>query len=94
MRLLHTLPAVFAVFGATAASAAEPPPPPTMMDMAGQVVTQQLSGGIGDPVPLFAGPSGPVLFVITPDETQTPLNKPHAIPKARTLQTTHIGQRR
>jgi hypothetical protein len=94
MRLLHALPIVLAALGATAVSAAEPTPQPTMLDMAGQVVTQQLSGGIADPVPLFAGPSGPVLFVITPDEAQTPLNKPHAVPKARTLQTTHVGERR
>lgn len=36
----------------------------TMIDLTGQIVTAGLAGGIADPVPLFSGASGPVIFVL------------------------------
>lgn len=82
---------------ASAAHAASVPPPAgstTLIDQSGQVVTGNLAGGLADPVPLFSNASGPVLFVIAPPgETEAAPNKPHAVPKAMTLTTSHIGQR-
>lgn len=83
--------------GAFAAGAVPTPPPAgatTVIDMSGQVVTSNLAGGMADPVPLFSNSVGPVLFVVgSPGATEALLNKPHAMPKAMTLTTGHIGQR-
>lgn len=51
-------------------------PGATVIDIAGEVTTAGLSGGMADSVPLFSGPSGPVVFVMSaPDEEQTTLDK-------------------
>jgi hypothetical protein len=48
---------------AAAATPAAPAPDPTMIDLTGSIVTANLTGGVADPVPLFTGSSGPVIFV-------------------------------
>jgi hypothetical protein len=53
--------------GATGVAHADAPIPPsadaTMIDLTGSVVTAGFTGGVADPVPLFIGSSGPVIFV-------------------------------
>lgn len=34
-----------------------------MIDLTGSIVTAGMTGGVADPVPLFVGSSGPVIFV-------------------------------
>ncbi|RAV76599.1 hypothetical protein DBT54_09640 [Aerococcus loyolae] len=38
-------------------------PDATMIDLTGSIVTAGTTGGVADPVPLFVGSSGPVIFV-------------------------------
>lgn len=80
------------------ASAAEPAAPATI-DLAGQFAVGGFAGGLSDPVPLFASPTGPVLFVVQLPEA---LAAPEAAPaprrslsdglSARTLRTHRIGR--
>ncbi|HEX7774967.1 MAG TPA: hypothetical protein VF449_00405 [Parvibaculum sp.] len=48
---------------AAAVAPAAPTPDPTMIDLTGSIVTANLTGGVADPVPIFIGSSGPVIFV-------------------------------
>ena len=95
-RLAGSLVLSFALAGvasARAAGAAAASAPTTMVDMSGQVVMNNLAGGMADPVPLLASPSGPVLFVVgAPEAADASPAIPHAPPPAKTLTTTHIGQ--
>ncbi len=97
MRLASSIALAFALAGvasAHAAGVATPAASTTAADMGGQVVMSNLAGGMADPVPLFASPSGPVLFVIGMPEAAEPAEAAsHRAAPAKTLTTTHIGQR-
>lgn len=82
-----------------AASAAEAVAPATI-DLAGQFAVGGFAGGLSDPVPLFASPSGPVLFVVqlpdalaAPETTPAPRRSLSDLASARTLRTHRIGER-
>ncbi len=49
--------------GVAHADAPAPTPDATMIDLTGSVATAGFTGGVADPVPLFVGSSGPVIFV-------------------------------
>ncbi|HEY4343855.1 MAG TPA: hypothetical protein VGN05_05890 [Parvibaculum sp.] len=48
----------------------------TLIDITGEVTTAGLSGGVGDPVPIFVGSSGPVIFVMgTPSPAESAIDR-------------------
>lgn len=57
--------AIILIGGAVqAAPPAAVSPGATTIDLAGEVTTAGVAGGLTDPVPLFSGASGPVIFVM------------------------------
>ncbi len=65
------------VSGVARAADAVPAPDTTMIDLTGSIVTTNLAGGVADPVPLFVGSSGPVVFVLqVPDDSDPSLKRP------------------
>lgn len=50
-------------------------PGTTMIDITGEVSTAGLSGGVADPVPIFVGSSGPVVFVVNLNPAEEALTR-------------------
>ncbi|MCE9649188.1 MAG: hypothetical protein K8R18_06125 [Parvibaculum sp.] len=81
-RRLLALPLLLAVvFAGGRAHAADAPAPNapdrTLIDITGEISTGSLSGGVADPVPLFVGASGPVVFVMTLPPAEDALARAH-----------------
>jgi hypothetical protein len=52
-------------------------PDTTLIDITGEIETGSLSGGVADPVPLFVGSSGPVVFVMNANPGEEALARAH-----------------
>jgi len=52
-------------------------PGATLIDITGEISTAGLAGGVADPVPIFVGSSGPVVFVMNLNPAEEALARAH-----------------
>lgn len=100
VRISPFLAALALSLGASGVASAAEQIAPATIDLAGQFAVGGFAGGLSDPVPLFASPNGPVLFVVqlpealaAPETTPAPRRPLNEIASARTLRTHRIGER-
>ncbi len=61
--------------GAAYADEAAVTPGTTLIDITGEISTAGLAGGVADPVPIFVGSSGPVVFVMNLNPAEEALTR-------------------
>jgi hypothetical protein len=66
-----------AMCGGAAYAADAVAPGATLIDITGQVSTAGLAGGVADPVPIFVGASGPVVFVMNLNPAEDAMSRAH-----------------